>query len=191
MTGVKGPPTDEEVTPIRPAIRSTLLLGTCAALAIAAGPPAEPGSSPVERGMPPERVDKEPDDDMAEFLRTVCDDPIESEFVGAEGIMALPRFDLFTAPGLRVTRTNLATDASVSYTITGTFRDVYNGDGTMTSHAAGTNLLYGWDENDEPFLLVTRGKATLRFTEFDEDGLDFGTFTVDARHIPDVCEVLS
>lgn len=132
--------------------------------------------------MPPERVE-----DGGSLPQVVCGFPIAAEFVGAEGFMVLPRFELFAAPGLRVRLTNTDTDTSVQYTISGTFRDVFNDDGSVTAQAAGTNLSFGVDPLDGEFLLVvTRGSATLHFP----DAGGFSTFTVDARRVTDVCDEL-
>lgn len=165
----------------------TLILLLVSALTLGASPH---GGPPVDRGMPPERV---PEGDGF-VLEGVCDFAVELAFAGKEGAMFLPRFDLFTAPGFRVAATALdeagdPTERSLSAVISGTFRDVFNDDGSLTTHASGNNLLLGLDPGEgEPFLLLTRGKAVLHFP----DAGNFDEFTVvEARHVVDVCEALA
>ena len=110
---------------------------------------------------PPEPVDTSPLP-----VEGICPFPMEAELSGKTKEIDLGSGQtLSTAPGLRVTLTNLAEPTNqVSYVITGSFLLTEQPDGTLFVVARGRNIVFGPDVG----MFLTIGLFT--FVGFDADG---------------------
>jgi hypothetical protein len=137
----------------------------------------------IASAAPPEPVDTTPFP-----VEGICPFPMLAELSGKTKDIDLGSGQtLSTAPGLRVTLTNLAEPTNqVSYVITGSFLLTEQPDGTLFVVARGRNIVFG----PEVGMFLTIGRFT--FVGFDADGTILaGTQPEGNGRLIDVCAQLA
>ena len=163
--------------------RTIPLLLCCATLACTdSGNPVAPGSRAVTSPLTSQAGAPQPVD-IDEVLPSTCAFPLRLQITGNEKFMVRPNGTLFvSAPGERLTVTNLTNGKSASHTLTGSISVVFqeNGDAELTFR--GLNLV---ETAEGLFFVVGNWTAT-----FDEAGNDVEPLRGKGQRI-DVCALLS
>jgi hypothetical protein len=130
----------------------------------------------------------EPINSPTQTFRGVCDFPVLAELSGKLKTIELPGGrTLLTAPGLRVTLTNLEEPANqVTYVVTGTYLTRELSDGNLFVVARGRNIIFGPDIG----AFLTIGRFT--FVGFNDEGNTIAlTPPTGKGRVIDVCDRLA
>lgn len=116
-----------------------------------------------------------------------CAFPVHFAVEGKEGAILFESRAILTAPGEVVHLTNLESNKTRSYVITGVFHDTYLDDGSVMTVATGRNAQFGYFDGS-PGLILTIGKVVTVTT----DGLNFDLIEEQSPgQIIDLCAALS